>query len=122
LNTKQSNAQYAYIAPLLSQAISISWKIFKTILGPILPYCKVSETRHSITLPNAAEIRLFGLDNEDALRGVYMNGCVLDEAQDIDIATLTTVIIPALTDRRGWLSWSGTPKGMGNAFFAYREN
>lgn len=120
LACQKPNPQYGYIAPMLSQARSIAWKAFKRILGDgILKLCKVSETRLSITLPNGAEMRLFGLDNPESLRGLYFDGVVLDECQDIQIELLSTVLIPALTDRRGWLTFSGTPKGQQSTFYAY---
>lgn len=121
LHNKTPSPQYAYIAPMLSQARNIAWKALKIILGDLLDHCKISETRLSITLPNKAEIRLFGLDNPDALRGLYFNGVVLDEAQDCPIEVITTVIIPAITDKRGFLTFSGTPKGTANTFYHYRE-
>ena len=121
LHNKTPSPQYAYIAPMLSQARNIAWKALKIILGDLIDHCKISETRLSITLPNRAEIRLFGLDNPDALRGLYFNGVVLDEAQDCPIEVITTVIIPAITDKRGFLTFSGTPKGTANTFYQYRE-
>jgi hypothetical protein len=38
---------------------------------------KISETELWVSLPTGAEIRLFGADNPDALRGgLYLDGCV----------------------------------------------
>jgi phage terminase large subunit len=45
------------------------------------------------------------------LRGLYFDGLAIDEAQDVPSVALTQVILPALTDRNGWLDASGTPKG-----------
>lgn len=118
IRTKKPNAQFAYCAPSLKQARTIIWKHFKTILGDeFLEKCKVSETKLSIILPNNSEIRVFGLNDPDALRGFYLDGIVLDEAQDTSQELISTVIIPALADRKGWFIMSGTPKGMGNSFY-----
>ena len=45
------------------------------------------------------------------MRGLYFHGVALDEAQDITPVALTQVILPALSDRQGWLDAAGTPKG-----------
>ncbi len=118
LNTKKHNAQFAYCAPSLKQAKTIIWKHFKTIIGnDLLAACKVSETTLSIIFPNGSEIRVFGLNDPDALRGFYLDGIVIDEAQDTPQELLSTVILPALADRQGWFVMSGTPKGTGNSFY-----
>ena len=118
LRTKKSAAQFAYVAPSLKQARTIIWKIFKKILGPqLLARSKVSETTLSITLPNGSEIKLFGLTDPDALRGFYLDGIVIDESQDVSQELISTVIVPALTDRRGYFVMAGTPRGMGNSFY-----
>lgn len=118
LRTRKEKAQFGYCAPSLKQARTIIWKHFKTILGAqLLSRCKVSETTLSITLPNGAEIRVFGLNDPDSLRGFYLDGIILDESQDVSQDLISTVIIPALTDRRGWFVMAGTPKGLGNSFY-----
>jgi hypothetical protein len=55
-------------------------------------------------------------DNADALRGLYLDGIVLDERADMDPRVWPEVIRPALADRAGWAVFIGTPKGR-NAFF-----
>jgi hypothetical protein len=61
-------------------------------------------------------VRLYGADNPDALRGLYLDGVVLDEYADMDPRVWSEVIRPALADRQGWAVFIGTPKGR-NAFF-----
>jgi hypothetical protein len=56
-------------------------------------------------------VRLYGADNPDALRGLYLDGVVLDEFADMRPRFLPEVIRPALSDRRGSLTLIGTPKG-----------
>ena len=103
VRTKKPNAQFAYCAPSLKQARTIIWKHFKTIIGSeLLEHCKVSETKLSITLPNGSEIRVFGLNEPDSLRGFYLDGIVIDEAQDTSQELISTVIFPALADRKGY--------------------
>lgn len=110
------NPRYAYLAPFFVQAKDIAWTYLKHYAGAILAEGgKVNESDLSVTFGhNGAQIRLYGADNADRLRGLYFDGVVADEAQDIAPSTLTQIIIPALSDRQGFLDLSGTPKGWGN--------
>lgn len=65
----------------------------------------------SVELVNGSRIRLYGADNANALRGIYLDGCVLDEAADIRRSVWGSVISPMLADRKGWAVWIGTPRG-----------
>ena len=69
-----------------------------------------------LSLGNAGGSRLYGADNADALRGIYLDGIVLDEYADMDPQMWSEIIRPALADRGGWAVFIGTPKGR-NAFF-----
>jgi phage terminase large subunit len=78
---------------------------------------KVSESELAVTFPhNGARIRLYGAENYERLRGLYLDGVVIDEAGDIDPRAWPEVIRPALSDRAGWATFIGTPKGR-NAFY-----
>ena len=57
-------------------------------------------------------IRIYGADNPDAMRGVRLDGVVIDEVADIKPATWAEVIQPALADRKGWALFIGTPHGV----------
>lgn len=112
--------RFGYLAPYFVQAKDIAWNYLKHYGAPILavpgPFnAKKNESELSITLPhNNAVIRLYGAENIERMRGVYLDGVAVDEAQDITPSALTSVILPALADREGWLDLSGTPKGWGN--------
>lgn len=81
---------------------------------------KVKESELSVELFNGAKISLYGADNPDALRGIYLDGVVLDEFGDCRPSLWAEVILPTLTDREGWATFIGTPKGK-NHFFQIRE-
>lgn len=81
---------------------------------------KVKESELSVELFNGAKISLYGADNPDALRGIYLDGVVLDEFGDCRPSLWAEVILPTLTDRKGWATFIGTPKGK-NHFFQIRE-
>lgn len=65
-------------------------------------------------------MRLYGADNPNALRGLYHDGAILDEFGDMDPAVWTEVVRPALSDRRGWAAFAGTPRGK-NTFYDLRN-
>ena len=119
LATKKENARFGYLAPYRGQAKSISWDYLKRYSRPLAP--KVSETELSLRLANGAEIRVFGADNPDALRGLYFDGVCLDEPADIRPSVWGEILRPALVDRKGWAVFLGTPKGH-NAFHEIHEH
>lgn len=107
--------RFAYLAPFRNQAKDLAWKYLKFYAGTI-PGVSFSEIDLSVTLPNEATIRIYGADNEDALRGIYLDGVVLDEYGDMSDTVFSQVLRPALSDRRGWAFFMGTPKGR-NQFY-----
>jgi hypothetical protein len=62
-------------------------------------------------------IALRSADNPDALRGVGLDFCALDEFASIDPVTWPEVIRPALADRRGEALILGTPRGFANCLY-----
>jgi hypothetical protein len=65
----------------------------------------------SVTLINGAKIFLFGADNPDALRGIYLDGVVIDEPAQMRPRLFSEVIRPLLADRKGFGIFIGTPAG-----------
>ncbi len=118
LATKKPNARYAYIAPYYSQAKAVAWDYLKRFGACVA--AKISESELSITLHNGSVVRLFGADNPDALRGIYLDGVVLDEYADQRASVWGEIIRPLLADRKGWATFIGTPRGK-NAFWQIRE-
>lgn len=106
--------RYAYIAPYHSQAKSIAWDYLLRYSAPARKQANASELW--VELLNGARIRLFGADNPDALRGLYLDGVILDEYADMRPRVWGEIIRPLLADRKGWAVFIGTPKGH-NAFF-----
>jgi len=109
--------RFAYIAPTYQQAKDVAWSYLKEYTTAI-PGMSKSESELSVTFPhNGARIRLYGAENYDRIRGLYLDGVVIDESGDIDPRAWPEVIRPALSDRRGWATFIGTPKGR-NAFYS----
>jgi hypothetical protein len=104
------NPRFAYIAPQLNQAKDIAWTYLKEYTA-FIPGAKPNESELYVQLPGGARIRIYGADNPDRLRGIYLDGVVLDEFGDMDPTLWSQVIRPALSDRKGWACFIGTPKG-----------
>ena len=103
------NGRYAYIAPYYSQAKSIACDYLLRYTEDVRVNANASELW--VELLNGARIRLFGADNPDALRGLYLDGVILDEVADMRPRVWGEIIRPLLADREGWAVFIGTPKG-----------
>lgn len=118
LYTQKKNARYAYIAPFFRQAKDVAWMYLKDATKDSA--VKVKESELSVELFNGAKITLYGADNPNALRGLYLDGVVLDEYGDCRPSIWSEVILPTLADRQGWAVFIGTPRGK-NHFWEVRE-
>lgn len=106
---------FFYIAPFLKQAKAIAWARLKERIRPLetAGVCEISESDLMVTFShNGAVIRIYGADNPDAMRGVRLDGCVIDEVAQIKPEVWNDIIQPALSDRRGWALFIGTPAGV----------
>lgn len=115
LRCDKPNPRFAYIAPYYAQAKDVAWSYVKQYSAPI-PGAQINESELRVDYPNGARLRLYGADNYDRLRGIYLDGCVLDEFADQPPQAWREVIRPALADRQGWALFIGTAKGR-NAFY-----
>lgn len=114
IRTKKDATRLAYIAPFYSQVKRVAWEYLKRYGAPVI--IKTNESELYVELANGARIYLFGSDNADALRGLYLDGVILDEYADMKHSVWGQVIRPMLADRKGWAVFIGTPKGH-NAFY-----
>lgn len=110
LFTNKPDARFAYIAPLYNQAKDVAWLYIKNLTEDI-PNIQYNESELRADFPNGARIRLYGGDNPDRLRGLYLDGIILDEYADMKPSMWGEVVRPALSDRKGWAVFIGTPKG-----------
>ena len=102
---------FGYVAPFRSQAKKVAWEYLKTYAKPIIKPGGINEAELEVRLMNGAKIALFGADNADAMRGLGMDGIVLDEYGDYKPSVWGSVIRPLLSDKQGWALFIGTPKG-----------
>lgn len=123
LETALPKPQFAYLAPQRDQAKRVAWAYLKDLTRPFWSRPpNESELKISINNGHKGESTIYvaGADNYDALRGMYFDGVVLDEVGQIRPSAWYTVLRPALSDRRGWAIFAGTPAGK-NMFWNLRE-
>jgi hypothetical protein len=112
---KQDLGFYVYLAPFLKQAKAIAWARLKQKLDAFMRAGAIDVNEADLAVMfkhNKATIRLFGGDNPDALRGVRLDGVVIDEVANIRPEVWNDIIQPALSDRKGWALFIGTPAGI----------
>lgn len=109
------NPRAAYIAPLFKQAKAVAWDYVQEFCRPI-PGVQFNQAELRADLPNGARLSLYGADNPDALRGLYLDAVALDEYAQMSDRLWGEVVRPALADRMGRATFIGTPQGH-NAFF-----
>jgi hypothetical protein len=107
----RERGRFAYIAPQLKQAKAVAWDYLKKF-ARLIPGTTINESELYIELASGHRVRLFGADNPDSLRGIYLDGVVLDEVADMKPNLWEEIIRPALADRLGWALFIGTPKGI----------
>lgn len=146
------NPQYAYIAPTYKQAKRIAWQYFKDYTM-YLPNVKANSSELILYIdrpnrlnpvtgekePDVIKIMLIGADDPDDIRGLYLDGAVLDEYAQCDPIVWGQIIRPALADRKKiatdqgiyfdlanvplepWAIFIGTPKGQNHFFRRYQS-
>ena len=120
LTNKFLNPRYAFISPYRLQGKATAWDYIKQFAGKI-PGTKFNESELRCDLANGARITILGAENDQAIRGISLDGCVFDETQSIKPTIFPEVIRPALADRKGWCIFIGTPKGRNNFYQLYQS-
>jgi len=110
------NPRYAYIAPTFKQGKSIAFDYLIQFTKSI-PGVKVNASELKVDLPNGARISILSGEVGESIRGNYFDFCVIDEAADMEEKVFTSIILPALSDRKGGCLILGTPKGTNNFFY-----
>lgn len=116
LRTSRTDWRAAYAAPYLGQAKAVAWDYLRHFAG-VIPGTRFHEGELRCDLPNGARIRLYGTDNAQALRGLYLDDLVLDEPADMPREVWSQILRPALADRQGRALFCGTPKGCDNLLY-----
>lgn len=111
LSSAKPQARCAYVAPYFSQAKDVAWVYLKQF-SSVVPGVQFNESELRVDFPNGSRVRLYGADNYERLRGIYLDAVILDEYGDMDPRAWQEVIRASLADREGWAVFIGTPKGL----------
>lgn len=115
MNCQDDLGAFFYVAPHLKQAKAIAWARLKSRVDKIAQAggAIIQEGELAVKFPhNGAIIKIYGADNPDAMRGVRLDGVVLDEVAQMKPEVWHEIIQPALADRLGWALFIGTPDGI----------
>lgn len=115
LTCKRERPRFGYIAPTYTQGKATAWD-YAQYYSRVVPGVKINQSELRIDFPNGGQVRIYGADNPDSLRGLYFDGVVPDEYGLHPAKTFTEVIGPTLVDRGGWSLFCGTPNGK-NQFY-----
>lgn len=105
----------AYLAPQYSQAKRVVWQYLQDFAG-VIPGTTFNTAELRCDLPGGSKIYLLGAENPHPLRGIGLDAAVLDEVAQMPRTAWTSVIRPALADKRGTAIFIGTPLGRANLF------
>jgi len=119
LRCDKPDARFAFMSPTYAMAKDSAFQYLKRFTADI-PGIEQRESDLMVIFPNGARIRLYGCETYDRLRGIYLDGVILDEAGDMPPQAWPQVIRPALSDRQGWAVFIGTPRGR-NEFWRIHE-
>jgi phage terminase large subunit len=121
IKTERNDGRFMYLAPYYRQAKQVAWD-YLCYYTRNLPGTKINHTELRVDLINGSRIRLAGAgDDPDALRGIFLDGIILDEYADMSPRVWSEIIRPALVDRKGWAIFIGTPKGKNHFWQLYED-
>lgn len=116
LTCNKERPRFGYLAPTYTQGKSTAFDYLRSYSADVEGNV-VNQSELRIDFPlNQSQVRIYGADNPDSLRGLYFDGVVLDEFGLHQSRTFSEVVLPTLVDRGGWALIMGTPNGK-NQFF-----
>jgi hypothetical protein len=121
-----TDAEVVYFGVTLEQARRNVWNLLKELARPVIQKGgdgkpMIHENTSVVTLVNGVRIRLLGMDNPDAARGMRLRAAVLDEYAQMPANAFPEIIRPALLSTRGPAMFIGTPKGRNHFFELFRD-
>lgn len=119
LTCQRQRPRFAYIGPTYRQAKATAWDYVKHYARPI-PGVTFNESELRADYPNTGQVRLYGADSPDGMRGIYLDGAVFDEYGMQPQKTYSEVVAATLVDRGGWALFLGTPNGKNQFYEVWR--
>lgn len=120
LTCPRQRPRFGYIAPTYTQGKAIAFDYMQHYARPV-PGVAINQSELRVDYPNEGQVRIYGADNPDSLRGLYFDGVDMDEYGLHPKQTYTEVISATLVDRGGWALFKGTPNGK-NQFYDIYEH
>lgn len=111
-------------APTNKMARDIFWEDLKALIPPDLMWGPPKETEMTVRLVHGPRITCSGLQEASRRRGVYIDGCVLDEFDYMKKGVWEGPLRPTLSTKGrppGWALFLGTPDGRGPLYRMYRD-
>ncbi len=115
-----SDSEVVYIGVDREQAKRNAWNMLCEFTRPLggIPHKQSSV----VELPQTGcRIRMMGMDNPDAARGMKIRYAVLDEYADMPDEVWAEIIRPALMDTKGGALFIGTPKGKNHFYHLWLD-
>lgn len=107
-----------WVAPTIGLAFPV-WQAMKDALHA--EWQHKLEEEHYIKLSSGGSLTVKSTEDPDHLRGAGLDAVVMDEAAFMDEYVWTSVIRPALADRRGRALLISTPRGRNWFFHAFQR-
>ena len=107
-----------FITPTYKQGKMIVFPILRKMFSGFAR-AKINETEMSVMFDNGAELSVKGADNENALRGVELTKCVMDEMAYIKPHVWEEIVYPMLATTKGSVLFIGTPNGYDTMYDLY---
>lgn len=119
-------ALVGYCGPTLNQAIRLLWtSIARDMRDPMAERFvrNVNASEHTIFFRNESQLRIYGAERPEQIRGDGFDAFIVDEADDpnYDQAFFDEIVGPALSDQQGQLIQVGSPKGRGRLFREFQK-
>lgn len=115
LTCEKQRPRFGFLAPTYTQGKATCMD-FLSYYSATIPGRTVNQSELRVDFPNGGQVRIYGADNPDSLRGLYFDGVVLDEYGMHQSKTYSEVVSATLVDRGGWALFQGTPNGR-NQFY-----
>ncbi len=110
MTCQKQSPRFGYLAPTYTQGKATAWDYFRQYSDQVEGR-RINQSELRVDFANGGQVRIYGADNPDSLRGLYFDGVVLDEYGLHPSKTYTEVVAPTLVDRGGWALFMGTPNG-----------
>lgn len=122
-NSERAGSTNIYVAPTRIQAKDIMWTQLKQRISDLRWTAIINESELKITRSNGSTIELKSAEKPGRMRGRGIDYVVMDEFSEFRYfdEVWNQVVRPALSDKRGYADFTGTPKGFNHGWDLYNQ-